>query len=68
MAERTLTPQQREWCKKYKEETTFDPLIDDFLAGEETFKEAAQKSVEWFEDWANDVTLAIGRYTFAEDE
>lgn len=68
MTERTLTRAQRAWCKKYRESTMFDPLIDDFLAGEETFEEAAQKSIAWFEDWANDATLAISRFTYAEED
>lgn len=51
------TPQQREWCEKYERETTFEPLMCDFEAGNETFLAAAKNSRAWFESWAGDAYL-----------
>ena len=47
------------WCQKYYAETGFEPLMCDFEAGNETFYEAARKSVGWFEDWANDALRRV---------
>lgn len=68
MTERTLTPEQRKWCKKYKSETTFEPLIDNFLEGHETFEEAARNSIKWFEDWSGDALLIVSHYPSTEGE
>ena len=54
-----MTPKQREWCKHYEQQTTFAPLMDDFLAGNESFQSAAQKSVQWFWNWSTDTYLAV---------
>ena len=56
---RKLTKKQMRWCKEYEESTTFEPLMDDFLAGNETFKQAAKKSRDWFENWMNDAFRGI---------
>lgn len=53
--------EQIAWCKEYEKETGFEPLMCDFEAGNETFYEAARKSVGWFEDWAIDALLRITR-------
>lgn len=45
---------QRAWCVRYEGQTTFEPLMDDYEAGLETFVEAAAKSVSWFEGWFTD--------------
>jgi len=47
------------WCHKYYGETGFEPLMCDFEAGNETFYEAARKSVGWFEDWATEKLLRV---------
>lgn len=52
---------QKAWCTNYQNETGFDPLMDDFYAGNETFVQAAKKSVRWFESWASDAHLNIGK-------
>jgi len=57
-----MTKEQRAWCKLYKEQTSFAPLMDDFLAGNETFVAAAKHSVRWFEDWSSDAYLNITRH------
>jgi hypothetical protein len=31
------TKEQREWCVLYEARTGFDPMMDDFEAGNETF-------------------------------
>ncbi|WP_413216038.1 hypothetical protein [Paraburkholderia kururiensis] len=53
--------QQREWCVLYEARTGFDPMMDDFEAGNETFYQGAAKSVRWFEDHAADALNAISR-------
>jgi hypothetical protein len=66
---RRMTKEQREWCKHYENHTTFEPLMDDFLHGNETFVQAAKKSIRWFEDWSSDMFLNITRQPIpGEDE
>lgn len=60
MAKR-MTKEQREWCREYKRQTMFEPMMDDFRAGNETFLTCAKISIRWFEDWASDAHLNIGR-------
>lgn len=52
-------PEQKAWCKKYQKETGFEPLMDVFEAGNETFHHAAQKSIQWFECWSSETLLRI---------
>lgn len=59
---------QRAWCKNYQEVTGFEPLMDDFLYGNETFVQAARLSVRWFEDWSSDAHLNVGRNIPGADE
>ena len=63
-----MTKEQREWCKNYERHTTFEPLMDDFLYGNETFVEAAKKSNRWFEDWSSDALLSVGHQIPGEFE
>lgn len=56
------TKAQIEWCKLYEEQTTFEPMMDDFKAGNESFVDAARKSNRWFESWASDSHLNISRH------
>ena len=63
-----MTKEQRAWAKLYREQTTFAPMLDDFLAGNESFVDAARKSNRWFEDWANDAHLNISRHIPGEDD
>lgn len=56
-----MTKEQREWCRRYKAETTFEPLMDGFLYGNESFIAAARFSVLWFEDWSSDAHLNVSR-------
>lgn len=48
---------QRKWCENYQSVTGFEPLMDDYEAGNRTFQQAANLSVWWFEDWSNDAFL-----------
>lgn len=50
---------QRAWCARYLHQTTFDPLMDDYEAGNESFVSAAKKSAQWYEDHTNDAYLRI---------
>lgn len=63
-----MTKEQRAWCKLYKNETGFEPLMDDFLAGNSTFIVSAKMSVRWFEDWSSDAHLNIGRNIPGEED
>lgn len=58
---RKMTREQKAWCKEYEAQTTFEPLMDDFLHGNETFVQAARKSNRWFDDWSSDAYLNISR-------
>jgi hypothetical protein len=51
------TEEQKEWCKNYQDETRFEPLMDDFEAGKESFYKAATFSLTWFESWSSDALL-----------
>ncbi len=53
------TTEQREWCEMYERTTLFEPLMEDYDYGIESFYQAARKSVNWFEDWQNDAMLKI---------
>lgn len=55
------TPEQWEWCIKYQRETGFDPMMEDFEAGNKTFVEAAQFACTWYEDHSSDAHLRITR-------
>jgi len=57
------TPSQRraKWCSDYKKATSFEPLMDDFIAGNETFQQAAEASIEWFRDYFEESMRAIPR-------
>jgi len=54
------TPEQRAWCEQYERHTTFEPLMCDYEAGNQTFVDAAQFSVRWFDLWAGDVQRIVG--------
>jgi hypothetical protein len=58
---RSMTKAQRAWCERYEHHTTFEPLMDDFLEGNETFVEAAKGSLSWFRDWFEEAERAAGR-------
>lgn len=66
-AERWAPPkydaQQREWCVAYEAETGFDPMMDDYEAGLQTFAEAAVSSLRWYEDHTSDAHLRISSKT-----
>ncbi len=51
------TKAQREWCERYEQETTFEPLMCDFEAGNVSFIQAAKESTRWFENWSGDALL-----------
>ncbi len=67
MAKSKMNAKQRKWCRMYQETTTFEPLMDDFEAGEETFREAALKSILWFEHWSGDAIRDITNLPEGDD-
>ena len=58
-APRRMSAKQAAWCNAYENATTFEPLMDDFLANNESFARAAKKSRDWFESWMNDAFRGI---------
>lgn len=66
-AAKKFTRTQKKWCSLYEKETGFEPLMDDFIAGNESFVRAARKSARWFEDWSNDAILNITRHIPGEE-
>ena len=61
MSNRRMTKAQKAWCAEYERQSGFEPMMDDFLIGNVSFVDAADKSVRWFEDWASDTHLNIGK-------
>lgn len=59
MEDSIYTPEQRAWCEEYQRQTTFEALMDDFEAGNETFIVAAKKSTAWFLRWAVETHAAV---------
>ena len=51
------TKKQREWCENYQSKTTFEPMMGEYEAGTETFRQAICRNVKWFEDWSRDAFL-----------
>ena len=51
--------EQLSWCRMYEAETGWSALMQDFESGNETFYEAARKSIGWFESWASDALLRV---------
>ncbi len=53
------TAAQRKWCDTYRSLTGFDPIMDAFEAGEESFEDSAHWNIKWFQDHSTDALLAI---------
>jgi len=53
------TAEQLRWCRMYEAETGWAPLMCDFENGNESFYEAARRSVGWFESWASNALLRV---------
>ena len=68
LAKLKMTKEQRAWCRLYQEQTTFEPLMDDFFSGNCTFVEAARRSNNWFESWSSDAFLAVSHHVPGADE
>lgn len=60
-ADKTLNSRRRAWVELYKEQTGFDALMDDYYAGNESFKAAAAHSVQWYRDYFEETERAITR-------
>ena len=52
---------QQKWCEYYERTTGFEPLMCDYEAENESFVQAAEKSIQWYEDHTSDTYLAITR-------
>lgn len=59
MSKSRYSAEQRTWCRKYRSETGFNPMMDAFECGDETFHEAATRSIRWYEAHSSDVHLRI---------
>ena len=55
------TDDQWDWCLEYERITDYEPLMCDFENGTHSFYEAAQASVQWYEDHTSDAHLRISR-------
>src|SRR5262245_24949980 len=51
------TSEQRAWCETYQRETGFAPMMDQFERGDQTFDEAAWRSIRWYEAHTSDAHL-----------
>ena len=58
---RKLNKKQQGWCEAYEQATTFEPLMDDYLGGYESFEEAANSSIEWYRNYYEECMRAIPR-------
>ena len=54
-----FTAEQLKWCDDYEAHTGFEPLMDEYLAGNESFVAAARRSIVWYEDHSSDALLKI---------
>lgn len=52
---------QQKWCEYYERTTGFEPLMCDYEAENESFVQAAEKSIQWYEDHTSDTYIAITR-------
>lgn len=50
---------QRAWCEHYERETDFEPQMDDYIAGNVSFVDAASAAVTWFEQHSTDQFLRM---------
>lgn len=46
------TYSQAHWLDTYEVLTTFEPMVDDYEAGNETLEECFEFNVSWFLSWA----------------
>jgi len=51
---RFYTLEQRAWCIRYECQTFFEPVMDDYEAGNQTFEEAQAWNKQWLLDWAKE--------------
>ena len=58
---RKLNKKQQGWCEAYEHATAFEPLMDDYLGGNESFEDAAVHSIEWFRDYFEECMRSIPR-------
>lgn len=63
-----FTPEQKKWYDNYEASTGLEPLMDDYIAGNESFVTAAKRSVRWFEDYASDAMREIGDIPGIDDD
>lgn len=48
------TVAQRAWCIRYETETLFEPVMDEYEAGNCTFEAAQAWNKQWLLDWAKE--------------
>ncbi|MFW8695990.1 hypothetical protein, partial [Mesorhizobium japonicum] len=51
---------QADWCRYYEQETSFEPAMDEYEAGNCTFTEAQDWNVAWFKRWAVETAGFLG--------
>ena len=56
---RKLSKRRQAWCKEYERITGFEALMDDFLEGNHSFRDAVNKSVQWYDDHTRECMASI---------
>lgn len=57
---------QKNWCSRYEADTGFEPLMDEYEAGNESFVDGAKRSLGWFSDWAEETHRKLENVPGAE--
>lgn len=56
-----FTSAQLRWCRWYEAETGFEPVMCDFVAGNQSFEEAATWNLWWFKAWTTETLQRLKR-------
>lgn len=57
-----LKPGQREWFDRFRRQTLYEAMhVDEVRAGTMTFREAAERNIEWVREHINCVTKILER-------
>lgn len=62
------TPAQKKWCIEYESLTDFEPLMSDYEAGRQSFRECARASVRWYELHTADMHLRVSSMLVPDDK
>lgn len=54
-----FTSEQLHWCWWYEAETGFEPVMCDFVAGNQSFNDAKWWNIWWFEAWCKETQATV---------